>query len=168
MCKFCKQRAANVFVNLDLFHSYHNHFLQNYTIKCQDNPYLESVRTSIIGRKLGKFQKACIIGKFWSTIDSSLVERNRNEEPIAQLRYWLNSNSKYNYHLKHCLCLCVWKIQHSGTRLEINTARGEAECCIYLSTCPIVLYVFSVQTRGSALSTVIYNTTFTPLIKGIF
>ena len=58
MCKFCKQRAANVFVNLDLFHSYHNHFLQNYTIKCQDNPYLESIKTSIIGRKLGKFQKA--------------------------------------------------------------------------------------------------------------
>ena len=61
MCKFCKQRAANAFVNLDLFHSHHDYFLQNYTIKgmkCQHNPYLESIKTSIIGRKLGKFQKA--------------------------------------------------------------------------------------------------------------
>ena len=61
MCKFCKQRAANAFVNLDLFHSYHDYFLQNYTVKsmkCQHNPYLESIKTSIIGRKLGKFQKA--------------------------------------------------------------------------------------------------------------
>ena len=59
MCKFCKQRAANAFVNLS--HSYHDYFLQNYTIKsmkCQNNPYLESIKTSIIGRKLGKFQKA--------------------------------------------------------------------------------------------------------------
>ena len=53
MHKFCKQRAANAFVNLDLFRSYHDYFLQNYRIKCQHNPYLES----IIGRKLGKFQK---------------------------------------------------------------------------------------------------------------
>ena len=61
MFKFCKQRAANAFVNLDLFHSYHDYFLQNYTIKsikCQNNPYLESIKTSIIGKKLGKFQKA--------------------------------------------------------------------------------------------------------------
>ena len=29
MCKFCKQRAANAFVNLDLFHSYHDYFMQN-------------------------------------------------------------------------------------------------------------------------------------------
>ena len=56
--QICKQRAANAFVNLDLFHSYHDYFLQNYTIKCQHNPYLESIKTSIIGRKLGKFQKA--------------------------------------------------------------------------------------------------------------
>ena len=43
MCKLCKQRAANAFVNPDLFHSYHDYFLQNYTIKsmkCQHNPYL--------------------------------------------------------------------------------------------------------------------------------
>ena len=31
--QICKQRAANAFVNLDLFHSYHDYFLQNYTIK---------------------------------------------------------------------------------------------------------------------------------------
>ena len=58
MCKFCKQRAANAFVNLDLFHFYHDYFLQNYTIKSmkyQHNPYLESIKTSIIGIKLGKF-----------------------------------------------------------------------------------------------------------------
>ena len=57
MCKFCKQRAVNAFVNLDLFHSYHNYFLQNYAIKsmkCQHITYLESIQTSIIGRKLGK------------------------------------------------------------------------------------------------------------------
>ena len=61
MCKFCKQTAANALVNLDLFHYYHDSFLQNYTIKsmkCQHNPYLECIQTSIIGRKLGKFQKA--------------------------------------------------------------------------------------------------------------
>ena len=27
-----------------------------------------------------------------------------------------------------------------GACREINTARGEAECCIYLETCPRVLY----------------------------
>ena len=61
MCKLYKQREADAFVNLDLFHSYHDYFLQNYTIKsmkCQHNPYLESIKTSILARKLGKFQKA--------------------------------------------------------------------------------------------------------------
>ena len=41
MCKFCKQRAANAFVNLDLFHSFHDYFLQDHAIKsmkCQHNP----------------------------------------------------------------------------------------------------------------------------------
>ena len=33
MCNFCKQRGANAFVNLYLFHSYHDYFVQNYTIK---------------------------------------------------------------------------------------------------------------------------------------
>ena len=63
MCKFFKQRAANAFVNPDLFHSYHDYFLQNYTIKsikCQHNPYLGSIKTSIMGKKLGKFQNAYI------------------------------------------------------------------------------------------------------------
>ena len=32
MCKFCKQRAANAFINLNLFHSYQGYFLQNYTM----------------------------------------------------------------------------------------------------------------------------------------
>ena len=37
-----------------------DYFLQNYTIKsmkCQHNPYLESIKTSIIGRKLGNSKK---------------------------------------------------------------------------------------------------------------
>ena len=42
MCKFCKQRAANAFVNLDLFYSHHGYFLQN-CMKCQHSPYLESI-----------------------------------------------------------------------------------------------------------------------------
>ena len=64
----------------------------------------------------------------------------RDEEFIAQLRirYWLSSYSKYTiYHLKHCLCFCVQKIQHLGMCLEINTAPGFALCCIYLSTPPL-------------------------------
>ena len=75
MRKFCKQRVANGFVNLDLFHSYHDYCLQNYTIKsmkCQHNPYLESIKTSIIRQKIREIPKS-IIGKFWSIIDSSLV-----------------------------------------------------------------------------------------------
>ena len=74
MCKFCKQRAANAFVNLDLFHSYHDYFLQNYTIKrmkCQHNPYLESIKKHN-RQKIRKIPKS-IIGKFWSIIDSSLT-----------------------------------------------------------------------------------------------
>ena len=43
------------------------------------------------------------------------------------------------YYLKHCREF-VWKIQHEGACREINTARGEAECCIYLETHPRVLY----------------------------
>ena len=42
------------------FHYYPNHFLQKYTItniNCQHNAYLESIKTSIICRKLGKRQK---------------------------------------------------------------------------------------------------------------
>ena len=73
MCKFCKQRTANTFVNLDLFYSYHDCFLQNYTIKsmkCQHNPYLESIRTRIIAENYREIPKS--IGKFWSIIDSSL------------------------------------------------------------------------------------------------
>ena len=61
MCKFCKQRAANAFVNIDLFHSYHDYIFYKITqlsMKCQHNPYLEDIKNSIIGRKLGKFQKA--------------------------------------------------------------------------------------------------------------
>ena len=32
--------------------------LSTKNMKCQHNPYLESIKTSIIGRKLGKYQKA--------------------------------------------------------------------------------------------------------------
>ena len=82
MCRFCKKRAANAFVNLDLFHSYHDYFLQNYTVKsmkCQHNPYLESIKTSIIGRKIGKFQKAQYVNlehnRLESTNENENVER---------------------------------------------------------------------------------------------
>ena len=61
----CQASSRNVpilyFVILDLFHSYHDYFLQNCTIKimkCQHNPYLDSIKTSMVDRKLGKFQKA--------------------------------------------------------------------------------------------------------------
>ena len=66
----------------------------------------------------------------------------RDEEPIAQLQYWLNSytQSKYNIPPKALICSFVQKIQHSGTCLKINTALGFASCCIYLSTRPFVLY----------------------------
>ena len=81
MCKFCKQRAANAFVNLDLFHSYHDYFLQNYIVKsmkCQHNPYLESIKTSHNRQKIREIPKSTI-GKFWSMKDSSLAHTRKPE-----------------------------------------------------------------------------------------
>ena len=52
------------------------------------------------------------------------------------------------YYLKHCHEF-AWKIQHEGACREINTAQGEAECCIYLETQTRVLY-FS-YTRAQAV-----------------
>ena len=37
---------------------YMTSLLSTKNMKCQHNPYLESIKTSIIGRKLGKYQKA--------------------------------------------------------------------------------------------------------------
>ena len=45
-------------------------------------------------------------------------------------------------YLKHCR-ESVREIQHKGACQEINIARGEAECCIYLETPPSA--VFPVQ-----------------------
>ena len=54
----------------------------------------------------------------------------RDEEPIAQLRYWLNSNSKYSIPPKALPVLVCLK----------NTPLSFALCCIYLSTRLLVLY----------------------------
>ena len=43
------------------FYSYHDHFMQEYTIiniNCQHNVYIGSIKMNVIGRKLGKCQKA--------------------------------------------------------------------------------------------------------------
>ena len=68
------------------------------------------------------------------------------EESILQL----NSNSKYNIQLKAPPELVCTKIHHSGACLEINTALGFASCCIYLLTCPLMLY-FPYSTHSGAL-----------------
>ena len=44
------------------------------------------------------------------------------------------------YHLNYHLCSFVWKIQHSDTCLEINTAFSFILCCINLFTCPLMVY----------------------------
>ena len=93
MCKFCKQRAANAFVNLDLFHSYHDYFLQNYTIKCQHNQYLESIKKHN-RQKIREIPKS-IIGKLWSIIDSSLAiatssETGSDTQLLATIHCYIN------------------------------------------------------------------------------
>ena len=63
------------------------------------------------------------------------------EEPIAQLQYWLNSYSKYNIPPKALpLLVCTKNTALARTCLEINTALGFASRCIYLSIRPLVLY----------------------------
>ena len=42
-------------------------------MKCQHNPYLESIKTSIIGTEKIREIRKSIIGIFWSIIDSSLL-----------------------------------------------------------------------------------------------
>ena len=75
----------------------------------------------------------------------------RDEEPIAQLQYWLNSYSKYNIPPKALPFLICTK----------NTALGDVSRDKYSTRLCLVLYlsldmplsaVFSIQTRGSALS----------------
>ena len=77
----------------------------------------------------------------------------RDEEPIAQLQYWLNSYSKYNIPPKALPLLVCTK----------NTALGDVSRDKYSTQLRFVLYlsldtpphaVFSIQTRGSALSNI--------------
>ena len=74
----------------------------------------------------------------------------QDEEPIAQLQYWLNSYSKYNIPPKALPLLVFTK----------NTALGDVSQDKYSTRLCLVLYlsliappcaVFSIQTRGSAL-----------------
>ena len=77
----------------------------------------------------------------------------RDEEPIAQLRYWLNSYSKYNIPPKALPLLMCMK----------NTALGDVSQDKYNTRLDLILYlsvnmpphtVLSIQTRGSALSNI--------------
>ena len=70
---------------------------------------------------------------------------------VSIIHIWLG----IKYYLKHCREL-VWKIQHKGACREINTARGEAKCCIYLETRPRVLYFL--YKRAKAVFYVVYCT----------
>ena len=75
----------------------------------------------------------------------------RDKEPIAQLRYWLSSNSKYNIPPKALPVLVCMK----------NTALGDMSQDKYSTRLCLMLYlslnmppqaVFFVQTHSSALS----------------
>ena len=77
----------------------------------------------------------------------------RDEEPIAQLQYWLNSYSKYNIPPKALPLLVCTK----------NTALRDMSRDKYSTWLHLVLYLsldmppraeFSIQTRGSALSNI--------------
>ena len=57
-------------------------------------------------------------------------------------------------YLKYCR-ESVREIQHEGACREINTARGEAECCIYLETLPKCCFPIQMS-QGSALSVILY------------
>ena len=77
----------------------------------------------------------------------------QDEEHIAQLQYWLNSYSKYNIPPKALPLLICTK----------NTALGDMSRDKYSTRLHLMLYlsldtppcaVFSIQTRGSALSNI--------------
>ena len=86
---------------------------------------------------------------FARPLPCSLVQRRSNH-------LQLNSNSKYNIHLKHHLNSCVQKIRHTGACLEINTTLGFVSCCINLLTCPLIPY-FLYSTCDGALSNYVKN-----------
>ena len=76
----------------------------------------------------------------------------RDEEPIAQLRYWLNSYSKYNIPPKALPLLMCMKITVLG---DVSQDKYSTRLCfvLYLSFDTPPHAVFSVQTCNSALCT---------------
>ena len=91
--------------------------------------------------------------RFTHSHSSSSFNVTGDKEPIAQLRYRLNSNSKYNIPPKALPVLICTK----------NTALGDMSRDKYSTRLRLVLYlsldtfsraVFSVQTHGSALNNI--------------
>ena len=92
----------------------------------------------------------CRLKRIHSPVARSML---RDEDLIAQLQYWLNSYSKYNIPPKALPLLVCTK----------NTALGYVSRDKYSTRLCLVLYlsldtppraVFSIQTRGSALSNI--------------
>ena len=75
----------------------------------------------------------------------------RDEEPIVQLRHWLNSYSKYNIPPKTLpLLVCTKNTAHRNVSRDKYSTR--LRLMLYLSLDMPPHTVFSVQSRGSALS----------------
>ena len=96
---------------------------------------------------------ACSTLRRLTRIHSLARSTLRDEEPIAQLQYWLNCYSKYNIPPKALPLLVCTK----------NTALGDVSRDKYSTRLRLALYlslntpsraVFSIQTRGSALSNI--------------
>ena len=77
----------------------------------------------------------------------------RDEEPIAQLWYWLNSYSKFNIPPKALpLLMCA---KHTALRdMFRDKYSTRLHLVLYLSLDTLPHAVFSIQTRGSALSNI--------------
>ena len=76
---------------------------------------------------------------------------------VSKLYYILNSlflqvllpgYMHINYILLKALPRVCTENTARGACREINAARGEAECCIYLKTCPRVLYFSYTQAKA--------------------
>ena len=77
----------------------------------------------------------------------------RDEEPIAQLQYWLNSYSKYNIPPKALPLLICTKNAVLGD-VSRDKCSTRLRLVLYLSLDTPPCAVFSIQTRGSALSNI--------------
>ena len=67
--------------------------------------------------------------------------------PLHLVSNSVGTNRQFKYYLKHRREF-VRKIQHEEACRKINTAQGEAECCIYLETRPRVLYFLYKRAQG--------------------